>query len=69
VIDTENQHENKWIPATFRFNDKQEAIEFLLGFANKIKAVSPNDLPDKVVSLASLLSTFTIMNKRFLMNS
>ncbi|MFD2656939.1 helix-turn-helix transcriptional regulator [Gracilibacillus thailandensis] len=58
VIDTENQHENEWIPATLRFNDKQEAIEFILGFANKIKVVSPNDLPDKVVSLAKSVIDF-----------
>lgn len=58
MIDTENQHENEWIPATLRFNIKQGAIEFILEFANKIKVVSPNDLPDKVVSLAKSVIDF-----------
>ncbi|WP_409276115.1 helix-turn-helix transcriptional regulator [Neobacillus sp. SCS-31] len=58
VIETENPIVDKWIPATLRFNDEQEAIEFILGFANKIKVVSPKDLPDKVVSLAKSVIDF-----------
>lgn len=58
VIQTENLNGDKWIPATLRFNDKQEAIEFILGFADKIKAISPEDLPDKVVSLARSVIDF-----------
>ncbi|MCJ7840103.1 YafY family transcriptional regulator [Lederbergia sp. NSJ-179] len=52
LIKTENSNGEKWIPATLRFNDKQEAIEFILGFANKIRVISPKDLPNKVVSSA-----------------
>lgn len=52
VIKSENPNKNKWIPATLSFNDQQEAVEFILGFANKIKVVSPTDIIDKVVSLA-----------------
>ncbi|MBN6187547.1 YafY family transcriptional regulator [Aneurinibacillus sp. BA2021] len=51
-IQRENPNEDKWIPATLRFNDKQEAVEFILGFANKIKVISPKDLPNEVVSSA-----------------
>ncbi|GIN59945.1 helix-turn-helix transcriptional regulator [Lederbergia ruris] len=51
-IKTENPNGDKWIPAALRFNDKQEAIEFILGFANKIKVISPKDLPNEVVSSA-----------------
>ncbi|WP_368654127.1 helix-turn-helix transcriptional regulator [Ornithinibacillus sp. 4-3] len=58
VIQTENLNGDKWIPATLRFNDKQEAIEFILGFANKIKIISPEDLPDKVVLLAMSVIDF-----------
>ncbi|MFK9091452.1 helix-turn-helix transcriptional regulator [Bacillus salipaludis] len=58
VIKTENTNGDKWIPATLRFNDKQEAIEFILGFANKIKVLSPKDLPSKVVSLAMSVIDF-----------
>ncbi|WP_345893197.1 WYL domain-containing protein [Fredinandcohnia quinoae] len=58
VIQTENPNEDNWIPATLAFNDKQEAIEFILGFANKIKIVSPKDLSDKVVSLAKSVIDF-----------
>ncbi|MDY0395604.1 WYL domain-containing protein [Virgibacillus halophilus] len=58
VIKTENPNGGKWIPATLRFNDKQEAIEFILGFANKIKVVSPKYLQDKVVALAMSVIDF-----------
>ncbi|MED3656020.1 WYL domain-containing protein [Heyndrickxia sporothermodurans] len=51
-IKTENPNGDTWIQATLRFNDKQEAIEFILGFANKIKVISPKDLPSEVVSSA-----------------
>ncbi len=40
--------------SNFKINDKQEATEFILGFANKIKVV----LPDKVVSLAMSVIDF-----------
>ncbi len=49
---------SKWISAILRFNDEQEAIEFILGFANKIKVISPNDLQKKVVSSAISVITF-----------
>lgn len=52
LIKTEYPNGDKWISATLRFNDKQEAIEFILGFANKIKVISPKDLPNEVVSSA-----------------
>lgn len=58
VIKIENPNRDKWIPATLRFNDKQEAIEFILGFASKIKVVSPKDLPDRLVSLATSVIGF-----------
>ncbi|SFB22983.1 Predicted DNA-binding transcriptional regulator YafY, contains an HTH and WYL domains [Lentibacillus halodurans] len=58
MIKTEIPNGDKWIPATLRFNDKQEAIEFILGFSNKIKVISPKDLPNKVVSLAMSVIDF-----------
>lgn len=51
-IQRENPNEDKWIPATLRFNDQQEAVEFILGFANKMRVISPGDLPDKVITAA-----------------
>ncbi|MCG7344727.1 YafY family transcriptional regulator [Sporosarcina sp. ACRSL] len=51
-IETQNPNEDKWIPATLRFNDKQEAIEFILGFTNNIKVISPKELPKEIVSSA-----------------
>ena len=57
-IKTENPNGDKWIPATLRFNDKQEAIEFILGFANKIKVISPKDLPNEVVASAISIIKF-----------
>ncbi|MBT2217484.1 YafY family transcriptional regulator [Virgibacillus dakarensis] len=58
VIQTENPNGDKWIPATLRFNDKQEAIEFILGFANKIKVISPKGLQNEVVSSAMSVIKF-----------
>ncbi|MFA1821790.1 WYL domain-containing protein [Virgibacillus oceani] len=57
-IKTENQNAGKWIPATLRFNDKQEAIEFILGFGNKINVISPKDLPNEVVASAIAVIDF-----------
>lgn len=58
VIKKESQIENNWTSATLRFNDKQEALEFILGFANKIKIVSPKDLADKVIISAMSVIDF-----------
>lgn len=52
VIETEHQRDGQQIAATVRFHDEQEAIEFLLGFGNKLKVISPKDLPNKIVALA-----------------
>ncbi|WP_018708832.1 helix-turn-helix transcriptional regulator [Siminovitchia fordii] len=57
-IQRENPNEDKWIPATLRFNDQQEAVEFILGFANKIRVISPEELSDKVVSAAMSVIEF-----------
>lgn len=57
-IQRKNPKEDKWIPATLRFNDKQEAVEFILGFANKMRVISPEDLQDKVVSAAMSVIEF-----------
>ncbi len=57
-IQRESPNDDKWIPATLRFNDKQEAVEFILGFANKMRVISPEDLPDKVVSAAMSVIEF-----------
>ncbi|MBD8007495.1 helix-turn-helix transcriptional regulator [Bacillus norwichensis] len=51
-VQRENPNEDKWIPATLRFNDKQEAVEFILGFANKMRVISPDELPEKIISAA-----------------
>ncbi|GIP65114.1 hypothetical protein J32TS6_36690 [Virgibacillus pantothenticus] len=58
VIETEHPSNGQWISATVRFNDEQEAIEFLLGFENKLKVISPKDLPNKIVALAKSVIEF-----------
>lgn len=52
VIKAENLSEGEWISMTLQFNDEQEAVEFILGFANKIKVISPEAIAAKVVSSA-----------------
>ncbi|MBO0996000.1 helix-turn-helix transcriptional regulator [Bacillus sp. SD088] len=57
-IKAENPNKDNWVPATLRFNDKQEAIEFILGFANKIKLISPKELSNEIVSAALSIIKF-----------
>lgn len=58
MIKKGDANRDQWIPATLRFDHEQEAIAFLLGFANKIKVLSPKDLPKKIVSLAKSVIDF-----------
>ncbi len=58
VIKKESANEQGWLPAILRFNDKQEAIEYMLGFGDQMKIVSPEHLIDEVVSLAKRAITF-----------
>lgn len=57
-IKTERPKKEEWIRATLQFNDKQEAIEFMLGFANKVKVISPEELSKEVVSSAMSVIEF-----------
>ncbi|SFL91850.1 Predicted DNA-binding transcriptional regulator YafY, contains an HTH and WYL domains [Gracilibacillus orientalis] len=52
VIEKKSANEQGWLPAVLRFNDRQEAIEYILGFGDQIKIVSPAHLTDEIVSLA-----------------
>lgn len=49
---------DNWIPATLRFHHEEEAIAFVLGFANKIKVLSPKKLAEKVVQSAQSVIDF-----------
>ncbi|CAG9623229.1 helix-turn-helix transcriptional regulator [Sutcliffiella rhizosphaerae] len=58
VMDRQSPNENQWVPATLQFNDYQEAIQFVLGFSDKIKVISPEDLPNRIVSSAKAVINF-----------
>lgn len=58
VINTEKPRGDKWIAATLRFHNELEAAEYILGFANKMKVVSPKSLTDKIVSSAMSVIDF-----------
>ncbi|MGP4040137.1 helix-turn-helix transcriptional regulator [Gracilibacillus sp. D59] len=58
VMNKESANEQGWLPAILRFNDRQEAIEYILGFGDQIKIVSPVHLIDEVVSLAKRAINF-----------
>ena len=58
VIQKGEMNQKGWIPATLRFDHEQEAIGYLLGFADKIKVLSPKDLPEKIVSQAQAVIDF-----------
>lgn len=58
VIKKESSNPDQWIEATLRFNAEQEAVEYIVGFANKMKIIAPKDLKSKVVSLANSVIDF-----------
>lgn len=58
LVKWDEPRENSWIPATLRFNHEEEATAFVLGFANRIKVLSPKKLADKVVQLAKSVIDF-----------
>lgn len=58
VIQKEEVRPKGWVPATLRFDHEQEAISYLLGFADKIKVLSPCDLPKKIVAQARAVIHF-----------
>ncbi|RSK57909.1 MULTISPECIES: WYL domain-containing protein [Bacillus] len=41
-----------WIRALLSFHSEQEAIEYILGFSNRIKIVEPKELHNKVIASA-----------------
>ncbi|WP_338048633.1 WYL domain-containing protein [Paludifilum halophilum] len=49
---------NEWIPAILVFHHEQEAIEYILGFGDKMKIVEPSNLVEKVVSKAKSVIHF-----------
>lgn len=58
VINTQPPNSNKWTPAILSFHHEQEAIEYILGFGDKIKIVTPDDLTEKVLSKAQSVIHF-----------
>ncbi len=52
VIKIDRSKGDNWPIATLCFNDKQEAVEFVLGFANKIKVIKPKELSVEILSSA-----------------
>lgn len=58
VIHPQPPNSNKWISHLFNFHHVQEAIEYILGFGDKIKVVTPGDLIEKVLSKAQSVIHF-----------
>src|SRR5690606_38577922 len=58
VIYNKKPNEKNWIKETKRFNDKKEAIDFIIEFDNKTKKISPIDLPDKLIASAKAVIDF-----------
>lgn len=57
-FETFEANEKDWIPAEIVFNTKQEALEFILGFADKLKIVTPEGLSSEIVALAERVVEF-----------
>lgn len=58
VNQTIHADSSDWIQTTLSFNDKQEALELILGFANQIKVISPRSLSDEIVAMALAVIDF-----------
>ncbi|WP_409299836.1 helix-turn-helix transcriptional regulator [Peribacillus sp. SCS-155] len=51
-------NQDTWVPATLTFQSEKEAVEFILGFANKIKIIQPAQLTGKVIAQAKAALDF-----------
>jgi len=41
-----------WIQASLCFDSEQEAKEYILGFGNQIKIISPTKLKEEIIKMA-----------------
>lgn len=51
-VHSEESREDHWVPVTLCFNAEQEAVEYVLGFGEKIKLIYPEHLIGKIVQQA-----------------
>ncbi|WP_010275206.1 helix-turn-helix transcriptional regulator [Paenibacillus senegalensis] len=58
LADSSPADRSNWIRTTLRFNDKQEALELILGFAGQVRVLSPETLSGEIVDLAMSVIEF-----------
>ncbi|MDV2682754.1 YafY family protein [Alkalihalophilus lindianensis] len=51
-IDTKQISKEGWTHVSLTFNDKQEAIEYILGFGNQIRVITPENLIEELLDSA-----------------
>ncbi|WP_054710511.1 YafY family protein [Bacillus sp. JCM 19041] len=51
-LNVKQHHKEDWAYVELTFHDKQEALEFCLGFGNQLRVISPTDLKKEVVRSA-----------------
>ncbi|CAM3590495.1 helix-turn-helix transcriptional regulator [Marinicrinis lubricantis] len=49
----DEREDHHWLPVTLRFNDEQEACEFVLGFGPQIRLLEPEHLIERIVEQAA----------------
>ncbi|MCS0787070.1 YafY family transcriptional regulator [Cytobacillus firmus] len=64
VIHMDNPRDNGWIPASLCFDTEQEAREYILGFGDQIKIVSPVSLRKSVSGMAEGVVNLYSENER-----
>ncbi|MFD2042914.1 helix-turn-helix transcriptional regulator [Ornithinibacillus salinisoli] len=57
-IDIENRSEEEWIPVKLSFDTEEEAKGYILGFADQIKVIEPEELHNKILKMAEATVAF-----------
>jgi len=52
ALDKKQNTNSNWCSVSLTFNDKQEAIEYVLGFGDKVRVISPKYLINDIVTAA-----------------
>ncbi len=53
IIEIGNKRKDDWIPVKLSFDTEEEAIGYILGFADQIKVVTPKALRNKIIQMAA----------------
>ncbi|WP_044338586.1 helix-turn-helix transcriptional regulator [Rossellomorea aquimaris] len=58
VLEIGDRTKKDWIPVTLSFDTEEEAKGYLLGFADQVRVVEPDDLHQKILEMAEAAVSF-----------